>query len=161
MSIIRWSNQKGNVDVKAGGFGMVSHNYDGDMLTDELAQVHKSPGFITSCISGKSVDGLPIKLFESSHGTVTDMWQAKLRGEETSINPIGMVEGLIRAIEFSNSLWNKDSSDQSSDKVVDFTDRLRKALYGSFKEEKGTRDLFGKDGLTTEQFIDHVGKQLE
>ena len=28
--IVRWTD---------GGFGMVSHNYDGDMLTDEIAQV--------------------------------------------------------------------------------------------------------------------------
>src|SRR5256885_228006 len=28
-----------------GGFGMCAHNYDGDVLTDELAQVHKSPGY--------------------------------------------------------------------------------------------------------------------
>ena len=26
-----------------GGFGMAAHNYDGDVLTDELAQVHMSP----------------------------------------------------------------------------------------------------------------------
>ena len=37
--IIRWTG---------GGFGMACHNYDGDMLTDEVAQVHRSPGFIAS-----------------------------------------------------------------------------------------------------------------
>ena len=31
MQIIRWTS---------GGFGMAAHNYDGDMLTDEIAQVH-------------------------------------------------------------------------------------------------------------------------
>ena len=30
MQIIRWTK---------GGFGMAAHNYDGDMLTDEVAQV--------------------------------------------------------------------------------------------------------------------------
>ena len=34
MQIIRWTK---------GGFGMSAHNYDGDMLTDEVAQVHRSP----------------------------------------------------------------------------------------------------------------------
>ena len=38
MQIIRWTG---------GGFGMAAHNYDGDMLTDEIAQIHRSPGFIT------------------------------------------------------------------------------------------------------------------
>ena len=29
--------------------------------------------------------------FEASHGTVADLWHAHLRGEETSLNPLGMV----------------------------------------------------------------------
>ena len=38
-----------------------AHNYDGDMLTDEIAQVHRSPGFITSNLIGKKEDGTIIK----------------------------------------------------------------------------------------------------
>jgi len=38
MQIIRWTK---------GGFGMAAHNYDGDMLTDEVAQVS-----LTSDLSG-------------------------------------------------------------------------------------------------------------
>ena len=89
MQIIRWTD---------GGFGMAAHNYDGDMLTDEVAQVHRSPGFITSNLIGKNADGTLIKEFEASHGTVADMWEAHLRGEETSFNPLGMVEALIGAM---------------------------------------------------------------
>ena len=48
---------------------MAAHNYDGDMLTDEVAQVHRSPGFITSNLIGKREDGAMIKEFEASHGT--------------------------------------------------------------------------------------------
>jgi len=40
---------------------MAAHNYDGDMLTDEVAQVHRSPGFITSNLIGKNEDGSLIK----------------------------------------------------------------------------------------------------
>jgi len=40
---------------------MAAHNYDGDMLTDEIAQVHRSPGFITSNIIGLNDDGSYIK----------------------------------------------------------------------------------------------------
>lgn len=32
-----------------------------DMLTDEVAQVHRSPGFITSNLIGKKDDGTMIK----------------------------------------------------------------------------------------------------
>ena len=33
MQIIRWTD---------GGFGMAAHNYDGDMLTDEVSQAHRA-----------------------------------------------------------------------------------------------------------------------
>merc|ERR1719183_1344223 len=69
MQIIRWTD---------GGFGMAAHNYDGDMLTDEVAQVHRSPGFITSNLIGKRSDGVMIKEFEASHGTVADLWHMHL-----------------------------------------------------------------------------------
>ncbi|CAJ1331503.1 unnamed protein product, partial [Effrenium voratum] len=92
MQIIRWTD---------GGFGMACHNYDGDMLTDEVAQVHRSPGFITSNLIGKREDGTLIKEFEASHGTVADLWHAHLRaglnqcGEETSMNPLGMARAAV------------------------------------------------------------------
>lgn len=47
---------------------MASHNYDGDVLTDEIAQVHRSPGFLTSVLNGINEDGSIIKEFEASHG---------------------------------------------------------------------------------------------
>ena len=52
MQVIRWTK---------GGFGMTAHNYDGDILTDEISQVHRSPGFITSNLIGRADDGSPIK----------------------------------------------------------------------------------------------------
>jgi len=54
--------------------------------------MHRSPGFITSNLIGKKDDGTLIKEFEASHGTVADLWYAHLRGEETSLNPLGMVQ---------------------------------------------------------------------
>mgnify|MGYP001320047758 CR=1 FL=1 len=57
MKIIRWTN---------GNFGMIAHNYDADMLTDEMSQVHKSPGFITSNLIGTTNDGKLIKQFSPS-----------------------------------------------------------------------------------------------
>ena len=52
MQVIRWTN---------GGFGMCAHNYDGDILTDEISQVHRSPGFITSNLIGEADNGNTIK----------------------------------------------------------------------------------------------------
>lgn len=95
MQIIRWTG---------GGFGMAAHNYDGDMLTDEVAQIHRSPGFITSNLIGKKADGTMIKEYEASHGTVADLWHMHLRGEETSLNPLGLAEALIGALQHSATL---------------------------------------------------------
>jgi isocitrate dehydrogenase len=113
MQIIRWTG---------GGFGMAAHNYDGDMLTDEIAQIHRSPGFITSNLVGKAPDGSLIKEFEASHGTVTDMWNAHLAGKETSLNPLGLVEALIGAVQHSVAL-NKGPAD-----LHDFMSKIRKCV---------------------------------
>merc|ERR550539_65028 len=56
MKIVNWRD---------GGFGMAAHNYDGDMLTDEIAQIHRSPGFLTSNLIGKREDGVMIKEHEA------------------------------------------------------------------------------------------------
>ena len=145
MQIIRWT---------AGGFGMAAHNYDGDMLTDEVAQVHRSPGFITSNLIGKAADGSMIKEYEASHGTVADMWEAHLRGEETSLNPLGMVEALIGALNHAADL------DGSTPEIYEYTSQLRGVIHALMVSGQGTRDLCGPSGLTTEAFVDLVAEKL-
>lgn len=149
MQIIRWTD---------GGFGMACHNYDGDMLTDEVAQIHRSPGFITSNLVGKDDEGNMIKEFEASHGTVTDMWDAHQRGEETSFNPLGMVEALIGAMQHS-AARNLEAGDNQ--RIMNFTNHLRRVIHRSFASGKGTRDLLGAKGMTTEQFIDYIAPKLD
>jgi len=149
MQIIRWTK---------GGFGMAAHNYDGDMLTDEVAQVHRSPGFITSNLIGKrEEDGKMIKEFEASHGTVADLWQAHLRKEETSMNPLGMVEALLGAMSHSAAIHSQGAEKEAID---NFVKTLRSALHNTFRYGQGTRDMVGPKGLTTEQFIDKVAWRL-
>mmetsp|Transcript_17125 Transcript_17125/g.44511 ORF Transcript_17125/g.44511 Transcript_17125/m.44511 type:complete len:240 (+) Transcript_17125:154-873(+) len=150
MQIIRWTG---------GGFGMAAHNYDGDMLTDEVAQVHRSPGFITSNLIGKRDDGTMIKEFEASHGTVADLWEAHLRGEETSMNPLGMVEAVIGALDHSAAL-EEQAGGPSADAMKKYTTTLRKAMHNTFRYGQGTRDMSGPEGLTTEQFVDKVADRL-
>jgi len=146
MQIIRWTG---------GGFGMACHNYDGDMLTDEVAQVHRSPGFITSNLTGKREDGTLIKEFEASHGTVADLWHAHLRGEETSMNPLGMVVALLGAMEHAAILHP-----ETKDQVFNYTDACRQAVYAAFRDGRGTRDMAGPTGLTTEQFVDSIAEDM-
>ncbi|CAJ1410027.1 unnamed protein product [Effrenium voratum] len=148
MQIIRWTD---------GGFGMACHNYDGDMLTDEVAQVHRSPGFITSNLIGKREDGTLIKEFEASHGTVADLWHAHLRGEETSMNPLGMVVALLGAMDHSAALAKDPKVEELTQR---FTKCCQAAVYAAFRGGKGTRDMAGPSGLTTEQFVDSVAEDL-
>ena len=48
MQIIRWTG---------GGFGMAAHNYDGDMLTDEVAQVRSREQKMDGCL--RTASALP------------------------------------------------------------------------------------------------------
>lgn len=156
MKLIRWTG---------GGFGMAAHNYDGDMLTDQIAQVHRSPGFITSNLVGKNDDGSLIKEFEASHGTVSDLWHDHLAGRETSFNPLGMVEAMIGAMEHAAVL----DADQHPDdkerqavkaKIFNYCTTLRTAMHNTFRYGQGTRDMSGPSGFTTEDFIDKVAWRL-
>jgi len=135
---------------------MACHNYDGDMLTDEVAQVHRSPGFITSSLIGKASDGRFIKEYEASHGTVADLWHAHLRGEETSMNPLGMVVALLDAMNHAADL---EPSNKAA--VQKWTASCREAMYKAFRDGKGTRDMAGPEGLTTEGFVAEVRKNLD
>jgi len=145
MQIIRWTD---------GGFGMACHNYDGDLLTDELGEVHRSAGFISSNLIGRADDGTLIKEYEASHGTVPDLWEAHQRGEETSMNPLAMVEALCNAMEYSGQLT--DNTD-----IITFGSSIRTAMHSCFVEGEGTRDMQGPEGLTTEQFVDAVVRRLD
>jgi isocitrate dehydrogenase len=157
MQLIRWTD---------GGFGMAAHNYDGDMLTDQIAQVHRSPGFITSNLVGKKEDGSLIKEFEASHGTVSDLWHDHLAGKETSLNPLGLVEAMIGAMQHAAALdIERNPGDESKvitqAKVMNYTETLRESLHNTFRYGQGTRDMSGPSGFTTEDFIAKVAWRLE
>lgn len=158
MQLIRWTG---------GGFGMAAHNYDGDMLTDQIAQVHRSPGFITSNLIGKADDGRIIKEFEASHGTVSDLWADHLAGKETSLNPLGLVEAMIGAMKHAAELQleaqtpSAEEAKDAYDKVNNYCDTLRHAMHNTFRYGQGTRDMSGPEGYTTEDFVKKVAWRLD
>lgn len=147
MKLIRW---------KEGNFGVIAHNYDGDWLTDELAQVHGSPGLISSMLCGVAKDGSPIREFEASHGTIADQNKARLEGKETSVNPIGMVDALLGALNHSAKLAGEGKLAE----MRSFTAIVRESMYEAFRENKGTRDFCGPQGLNTEDFIAYVADKI-
>ena len=148
MNIIKW---------KEGGFGMISHNYDGDMLSDEISQMHFSPGFITSNFIGMNSNNDIIKQFEASHGTVSDMWEDHLKGKETSLNPLGMIHALISAINYSVKI--DTTNDFNKEEILLFTKNLQAIVNKEFVDGNCTRDL-NKNGLTTEEFIKNIENKL-
>jgi isocitrate dehydrogenase len=150
MNLIRWSE---------GNFGMCAHNYDGDVLTDEIAQIHRSPGFLSSVLNGVRDDGSIIKEFEASHGTVTDMWIAHLKGKETSLNPLSMMEALIGSIRHSVKL---SKNQYQAEDIMNFMAKLQDSIYKQMTTEgKATRDLSGPEGLTTEEFVKAVKERID
>ena len=54
-------------------------------------------GHLRRCLLAGSL----IKQYEAVHGTAAGMWRAHLAGNETSLNPLGMVEALIEALLYS------------------------------------------------------------
>merc|ERR1712113_13677 len=93
--------------------------------------------------------------FEASHGTVADLYHMHLRGEETSMNPLGMVVALLGAMDHAAAL-----NPENKAAINKFTFNCKEAMYAAFRDGKGTRDLSGPSGLTTEKFCDAVAEDL-
>jgi len=89
-----------------------------------------------------------IKEFEASHGTVADLYLAMQRGEETSLNPLGMADALLSAMNHAAEI-HPDL--KSREQILNFTKTLKTALHNTFRYGQGTRDMSGPTGLTTEQ----------
>jgi isocitrate dehydrogenase len=53
---------------------------------------------------------------------VTDLWHAHLKGEETSLNPLGLVEALIGAMDHAAFL----EGPESHAKITAFTKTVNK-----------------------------------
>ena len=135
-------------------------------VTDQIAQVHRSPGFITSNLVGKNDDGTLIKEFEASHGTVSDLWHDHLAGKETSLNPLGLVEAMIGALEHAAALDvernpGNDAKIKVQAQIHNYTSTLRTALHNTFRYGQGTRDMSGPSGFTTEDFVRKVAWRLK
>lgn len=157
---------------REGGFGMSAHNYDGDMLTDEISQVHRSPGLVSSTLVGKSGrDGSLIQEFEASHGTASDLYKQHLEGRRTSFNPLGMSDALFNAIMWADELAGNMPPAADSPEVHEaavkahsagmFAARAKAAVRRVIGRGQATSDLAGTGkGLSTEEFIDAVADEL-
>jgi isocitrate dehydrogenase len=69
----------------SGGYVWACKNYDGDVLSDAVAQGYGSLGLMTSVLM--TSDGKVVQA-EAAHGTVTRHYRAYQRGDETSTNSV-------------------------------------------------------------------------
>ena len=88
------------------------------------------------------------------------MWHAHLRGEETSLNPLGMVEALLSSMEHATEIDKTGMDKDAKKRIMSFIATLRKAVHNTFRYGQGTRDMAGDNGLTTEQFVSKVATRL-
>ena len=79
----------------SGGFIWACKNYDGDVMSDLVAQGYGSLGLMTSVL--QSPDGKIIET-EAAHGTITSHYRQHQKGLETSTNPIASIFAWTRAL---------------------------------------------------------------
>jgi len=68
------------------------------------------------------------------------------------MNPLGMTEAILGAMDHAASL----AGEESRLEMRKFTKTLRTALHNTFRYGQGTRDMAGPTGNTTEAFVEKV-----
>uniref|UniRef100_UPI00163CBAE0 NADP-dependent isocitrate dehydrogenase n=1 Tax=Blattabacterium cuenoti TaxID=1653831 RepID=UPI00163CBAE0 len=138
--------------IKSNGkFIWACKNYDGDLLSDCIAQGFSSLGMMTSVLltpDGKTLES------EAVHGTITRHYRLYKKGQKTSTNPIGSIFSWTRGLKHRAIL------DQNTDLKL-FSEKMEKACIDFIESGKMTKDLFQishqnnkeKNYLDTKTFI--------
>ena len=108
---------------------MAAPGYDADMLTDEMSQIHKSPGFIASTRHWQERRRRAHQAVRSEYGTASDLWNAHCEGKATSFNPMGLVEALTSAICYAEEIG------EHRERMIEFA-RLTPGCHRVFVEAK-------------------------
>mmetsp|Transcript_36753 Transcript_36753/g.69179 ORF Transcript_36753/g.69179 Transcript_36753/m.69179 type:complete len:454 (-) Transcript_36753:2653-4014(-) len=142
-----------------GGFVWACKNYDGDVMSDMVAQGFGSLGLMTSmlqCPDNKTV------LSESVHGTVARHYRVHQKGGETSTNSIALI------YTWSRGLAQRAKLD-GNEKLGRFAAAMEEACVQAVEAGQMTKDLalqiHGKEMkrehyLNTEAYIDAVAERL-
>lgn len=139
-----------------GGFLWACKNYDGDVLSDIVAQGFGSLGLMSSVLL--TPDGQIVET-EAAHGTVTRHYREHQQGRETSTNPIASI------FAWSQGLGYRARFDDTPE-VEEFANLLERACIQTVEAGYMTKDLALLRGpeqkwLTTTQFIDRLAQVLE
>ena len=138
-----------------GGFLWACKNYDGDVMSDLVAQGFGSLGLMTSVL--QSPDGQIIET-EAAHGTVTSHFRQHQNGLETSTNPIASIFAWTRA------LLHRGKIDKNKD-LENFSHKIESICKNLLNKGIMTKDLalmVGPDQkwLTTQELIDSISNEL-
>jgi isocitrate dehydrogenase len=143
----------------SGKYVWACKNYDGDVMSDMVAQGFGSLGLMTSVLLAP--DGT--FLTEAAHGTVTRHFRQHQQGKETYTNPIASIfawtQGLLQI-----------AKNEKNKKLQTFAEKLEAACIWAVENKKMTKDLAliieestGKKvtPLTTTKYLDAVKKRLD
>ncbi|SNX87756.1 probable IDP2 - isocitrate dehydrogenase, cytosolic [Melanopsichium pennsylvanicum] len=143
-----------------GGFVMALRNYDGDVISDIVAQGYGSLGMMTSELI--TPDGQILES-EAAHGTVTRHYREHQKGNETSTNSVASIYAWTRGLAFRGKL-------DKNDDLIYFANALEESCLDAIAAGKLTKDLaliyHGKSMkrehyVTTMEYIEEVAKLLK
>ncbi|HVG98426.1 MAG TPA: NADP-dependent isocitrate dehydrogenase [Chloroflexota bacterium] len=138
-----------------GGYLWACMNYDGDVMSDMVAEGFGSLGLMTSVLVNP--DGK--YEYEAAHGTVTRHFRRHQRGEETSTNSVASI------FAWTGALARRGEID-GTPAVVDFARALEGAVTETIEGGTMTRDLLSLTtspdprGVNTFEFMDAVEQRL-
>jgi isocitrate dehydrogenase len=143
-----------------GGYVWACKNYDGDVMSDAIAQGYGSLGLMTSVLI--SEDG-KVLLSEAAHGTVTRHFRLHKQGQPTSTNPIASI------FAWTKALFQRGTVDENQ-KLMAFARSLEKACVDTVESGCMTKDLaicIHNQALAkghyvhTDDFIEEVSRRLK
>lgn len=142
-----------------GGFVWACKNYDGDLLSDVIAQGFGSYGLMFStlvCSDGKTL------VTEAAHGTVTRHYRALQSGETTSTNPMPSIFAWSRGLAHRAKL-------DGNHRLAEFSSALEEACITCVERGLMSKDLAscmnnegakGDQWLHTEELLNHFANEL-
>ena len=138
-----------------GGFIWACKNYDGDVMSDMLANGFGSLAMMTSVLV--SPDG--VYEYEAAHGTVQRHYYKHLAGEPTTTNPIATI------FAWTGALRKRGELDELPE-LCEFADRLEKASIDTIesgimpKELCLLSSLENKREVYTTEFLTEIASRL-
>ena len=140
----------------SGGFIWACKNYDGDVMSDLVAQGYGSLGLMTSVL--QSPDGKIIET-EAAHGTVTSHYRQHQNGLQTSTNPIASIFAWTRALSHRGEL-------DKNIELEDFAKKLENICIETLENGEMTKDLALMVGpeqkwVNTTQLFETIKNKLE